>query len=142
MSRRTARKNAFYLLYQMEFASDNELEETKKIFFDELKNNIDGFDELKDDLDDKDYEFILLIVDGVKKNIKEIDKFISDVSIGWSIERISKIDLSILRIAIYEMKFIKETPISVIINEAINIAKKYSSDGAPSFINGVLGKLV
>ncbi len=132
MSRRTARKNAFSLLFQMSFANEDEFEEIKKIFFSELEENID----------EKDYKFINFIVDGVKENIKQIDEFISKVLIGWSINRISKVDLAILRIAIYEMKFIKEASANIVINEAVEIAKEYGSDGSPSFVNGILGKLV
>jgi N utilization substance protein B len=72
---------------------------------------------------------------------EEIDKVISGLAIDWSLDRIGKVDRSILRLAIQELK-ISETPISVIINEAVELAKKYSGEEAAKFINGILGAFV
>lgn len=69
------------------------------------------------------------------------DKIISEYAQGWSLDRISLVDLSILRLAFYELS-LNETPHSVILNEAIELAKEFSSDDAPKFINGILGKYV
>ena len=129
MRRRDLRKNAFILLFQICF-TDN-IEETKNIFFQELELEIM----------DSEKDFIIRIVDGVIKNIDEIDNIIIKISDKWDIKRISNIDLSILRIAIYEMKFDNETPINIVINEAIEIAKEYGTDNSSLFVNGILGKL-
>ena len=83
------------------------------------------------------------IRDFIKQHINEdVDEIISNSSKGWKINRLSKVDLNILRLAIYEIKYNESIPVNVSINEAINLAKKYSSDEAPAFINGVLGHVV
>ena len=85
-------------------------------------------------------EFANFLVLGVLDNLAEIDKLIVEKSIGWSIERITLVDKAILRLAIYEAKFLK-TPPSVVINEAVNLAKKFSTDDSSKFVNGILGNL-
>lgn len=76
------------------------------------------------------------------KNQKKIDELISKAAPTWPIDKINKIDLSILRQAVFELKFEPETPVKVVIDEAIELAKEYGSESSPSFVNGVLGKLV
>lgn len=76
---------------------------------------------------------------GVTKNKDELDEIISSFSNGWKIARIPKVNISILRLAIYEMKHVESVPSSVAINEAVELAKKYSSKEDASFINGILG---
>lgn len=131
MSRRSARKNAFYLLFQMDFSIESEFWKVKEVFFNETD----------DVIAEEDKEFIIKEVEGVKEHISEIDEMIAAVAKGWTIDRMSKVDLAILRLAIYEMKYSEETPVSVAVNEAVELAKKFSSDQAPAFINGILGKL-
>ena len=87
-------------------------------------------------------EYILKICEEYKKNKDEIDKMISEFAFGWDIERLFKIDKDILRIAITELVFIKNAPHKVIIDEALELAKKYSTDDSPSFINGILARVV
>lgn len=72
----------------------------------------------------------------------EIDALIDGVATGWKTNRISKTDLMVLRVAVYEMKFDDSVPEKVAINEAVEIAKVYGGDESPGFINGVLGRLV
>ena len=76
-----------------------------------------------------------------EKNIEEIDKKINEVAVGWSTERMSKVDLTILRLAYYEMKMDEEVPQKVAIDQAINLAKKYGGEESSSFVNGILAKL-
>ena len=90
--------------------------------------------------DVKDY--VIKICDNYKDHKKEIDSDISEFSFGWDIERIFKIDKDILRIAITEIAFIKDAPHRVVIDEALELAKKYSTDDSPSFINGILARIV
>ena len=130
MSRRSARKGAFILLFQMEFAGASERETVKSVFFSE-----------NPDIPEEEKAFIIKEVDGVNSNIDEIDELIKSRAIGWDLSRMSKVDLSILRLAVYEMKFSGEITVNVAVNEAVELAKKYSSDEAPSFINGILGKI-
>ncbi len=78
---------------------------------------------------------------GVEENIETIDEKIKGVSLDWSTERMSRVTISILRLAVYEFYFVRNIPVSVSINEAVELAKKYDGDGAPSFINGILSKI-
>ena len=121
MSRRGARRNAFYLLF---------VDLTVP-----LKNIINEF------YSKDDKEFILSEVEGVHAHMAEIDEMITASANGWDPARMNKVDLAILRLAVYEMKY-GETPIGVAINEAVELAKRFSSDEAPAFINGVLGKVI
>ncbi|MBR5270052.1 MAG: transcription antitermination factor NusB [Anaerotignum sp.] len=129
MSRRSARKNAFFLLFQMDFSEAAEFEQVKEIFFAEKEEPVE----------EADKAFILSEVEGVHEHMAEIDAMIEQSAKGWDLSRMNKVDLAILRLAVYEMKY-GETPIGVAINEAVELAKKFSSDEAPAFINGVLGK--
>ena len=129
MSRRSARKNAFFLLFQMDFNEAAEFEQVKEIFFAEKEEPVE----------EGDKAFILSEVEGTREHMAEIDALIEQSAKGWDPERMNKVDLAILRLAVYEMKF-GETPVGVAINEAVELAKKFSSDEAPAFINGVLGK--
>jgi N utilization substance protein B len=90
-------------------------------------------------VEEADKAFILSEVEGVHEHMAEIDAMIEQSAKGWDLSRMNKVDLAILRLAVYEMKY-GETPIGVAINEAVELAKKFSSDEAPAFINGVLGK--
>ena len=129
MSRRSARKNAFYLIFQQEFT--NNYEETKEIFF---KVN-EGFDE-------EDREFIEKCSDGVFAHKEELDEMINSASKGWSTTRLSKVDLSILQLAVYEIEYMDDIPEKVSVNEAVNLAKKYGAESAAPFVNGVLGSVI
>ena len=131
MSRTNARKSAFYLVFQHDFVGNEGLGEAKDIFYAE-----------NDDLDENDKSFIDSAVKGTIDNLEEIDSIISSVSKGWSIERMAKVDLAILRLAVYEMQYDEEIPEKVAINEAVELAKKFGRDESPAFINGVLAKLV
>lgn len=131
MGRRGARKNAFFLLFRMDFSEAAEFEQVKEIFFAEKE----------EPLEESEKEFILSAVEGVHAHMTEIDEMITASANGWDPERMNKVDLAILRLAVYEMKF-GETPVGVAINEAVELAKKFSSDEAPAFINGVLGKVI
>ena len=86
--------------------------------------------------------YVLQIANTYKENAEEVDSFIKKFAHGWDIDRLVKIDKDILRIAITEMLFIKGTPIKVVVDEALELAKKYSTDDSSSFINGILGKII
>lgn len=78
----------------------------------------------------------------VTKSLSKIDKLITEAAPMWPIEKINKIDLAILRVAVYELMIEKKNPPKVIIDEAVEISKEYGSDSTPSFVNGALGKLL
>jgi transcription antitermination protein NusB len=91
------------------------------------------------ELDEEEHELVKDLVSGVKSNIDKIDKIIEDSAPEWPLEKISKVDLVILRVAIYEIIFGKKTPVKVAIDEAVELAKEFGNDTSPKFINGVLG---
>jgi len=128
MGRRASREMAMKLLYQLEIQKDNR-EEQKSLFFEE------------NTLSEKDRTYISEVVDGVFQNKEYIDNMIEVHSRGWKIARISKIDLSIMRLSIYEICFRNDIPYSVSVNEAVELAKKYSTEDAGSFVNGILSKV-
>ena len=104
MSRRGARRNAFYLLFQMDFSEAEEFEQVKELFFTEKEEPVE----------EEDKEFILSAVEGVHAHMAEIDEMITASANGWDPARMNKVDLAILRLAVYEMKY-GETPIGVAI---------------------------
>lgn len=126
MGRKIARESTMKLLYQMDINDDFSKKEIS-IF---LENN-----ELKSD----EIEYINEVVKGINENIEEIDSYIEKYSEGWKIKRLAKIDLAILRIAIYEIMHKEDMPPQVSINEAVDVSKKYSTDESSKYINGLLG---
>ena len=114
----------------MDFYETEEYEKVKEIFFAEKEQP----------LKEEDRVFITKEAEGAQKHKEEIDKIIQECAKGWEPERMNKVDLAILRLAVYEMRFSGDTPVGVAINEAVELAKKFSSDEAPAFINGILGK--
>lgn len=130
MSRRRVREHIFTLLFQKEFAQPEEEQERIDLYLEQHSN-----------IKEEEKQFILTAIRGVSTKLHEIDDLLSRYSKGWKLERMSKVDLAILRVAIYEMYYREDIPKSVAINEAVELAKKYSSDQAPSFINGILGKI-
>ncbi len=130
MGRRELRENQFMLLFRNEFHNEIEMKEQIRLFFDQTE-----FD------NEKDIEYIKNRVSIIIELQKEIDQKIEEVIKGWDINRLAKVDLTIIRLAFYEMEYDDEIPKSVAINEAIEIAKKYAGEDSPAFINGVLAKL-
>ncbi len=126
MNRRQAREEAFILIFEKNFNSAD---------IDEILELAIEVRELTPD------DYINTVFRGVYDNLELIDGIISDNSIGWKINRISKISLCILRLAIFEMKFVDEIPVSVSINEAVELAKKYASKEDASFVNGILSSV-
>lgn len=129
MGRKRAREGAMKLLYQMEL-NDDFSDESKEVYLENFTFN------------DSETEYIVDAFGQIKESLEEIDKHISIHLEGWNINRLAKIDLTILRIAVYEIVYRKDIPVEVSINEAIEIAKKYSTDESFKFINGILGEFV
>lgn len=130
MSRRSSRKHTFALVFQLSFYDEIDIEETINNYFEQMKIK---------KISDEDREFIYTEFSGTYQNLVEIDELISENLKGWTIDRLNKVDVAILRLALYEMLFANDIPKSVSVNEAIEICKIYSSDDTPGFINGVLG---
>ena len=131
MKRTEAREQAFRLLYSLQLIEEKDLEEQLELFFEE--NNIDDKDAV---------EYIRDIIIGTNNNNSEIEKAISEnIKSDWDITRISKIDLTLLKLGIYEIEYSK-LPYKVVINEVVELAKKYGDDNSKSFVNGVLASIV
>ena len=129
MGRKVAREGAMKLLFQMELNND---------FSDEAKSvYLENFDFV-----DSETDYIEEAYASIVENKDIIDRYIEDYLEGWSIYRLAKVDLAVLRLAIYEILFRKDIPVEVSINEAIEIVKKYSNYDSFKFINGVLGGFV
>lgn len=123
MTRKQAREEAFILVFEKAFNNDST---------DEILELAKEVRDLEPD------EYITTVFAGVYDRLSELDGIISTNSIGWKIERISKTALCLLRLAIFEMKFFEEIPVSVSINEAVELAKKYATTDDASFVNGIL----
>ncbi|MDI6829607.1 MAG: transcription antitermination factor NusB [Armatimonadota bacterium] len=128
-SRRAARELALNVLYQVDIARippqealDTALENTK--------------------LEDTSAEFAVELVNGTLEHLKEIDEYLKRLSVGWELQRQPAVDRNILRMAIFEILYLDQIPPSVSINEAVELAKKYSTEDSGRFVNGVLGALL
>lgn len=130
MEEMSKRELAFCYIYSQELQHQNSKSQVK-LFLDstEVENG-------------KVREYVKDIAKGIKEKDEEITELISkNLKTGWTIDRISTVDLSLLKLAIYEIKY-GEIPYKIAINEAVNLAKKYGEDQSPSFVNGILAKVV
>ncbi|HOE56689.1 MAG TPA: transcription antitermination factor NusB [Bacillota bacterium] len=140
MGRRLARESAIQFLYSTDFNKNESLEEMLEDFFE--TGNESNEIRLQNALSTNDKSFAEEIIKGTIEKMQHIDRLIQDNTTGWAKERIAKVDLAILRLALYEIIFRDDIPDSVAINEAIELAKKYSTDESGGFVNGVLGKII
>lgn len=129
MSRRELREQIFKLLFRIEFNNINDMPEQEKLFFE---------DECK--ADGKDEEYISSKYHKIEDKLKEIDGMLNEKAENWTTSRMGKVDLTILRLAVYEITFDEEVPTGVAINEAVELAKKFGQDASAGFVNGVLAK--
>ncbi len=141
MKRTEIREQLFKLLFRVEFNASEEIDNQVKLFFDN-PSKVNSTDENIDiTISEKDEDYISAKFRKVVDRIDEIDKKIDSAADNWTASRIGKVELTILRLAIYEMLYDDDVPESVAINEAVEIAKKYGQDGAGAFVNGVLAKI-
>ena len=134
MTRKQARRIAFSLLYQIPFCRNFDL--NKALLH--ILENIDG-----GEIDSPEsLNYIIPVVLGVQNNLIDIDMTLSKHLRGWDIDRICTVDLAILRLAVCELTGHFDIPESVVINEAVGIAKEFGTDDSGSFVNGVLASLV
>lgn len=130
MGRSELREHIFKMIFGLEFSPEEQLEEQLELYVDQLV-----------DVSEKDATYMMDKAKKIAEKVGEIDALINENTTGWKTSRMNKVDLSILRLAIYEMKWDDEVPVKVAINEAVELGKRFSSDEGPAFINGVLGKL-
>jgi N utilization substance protein B len=126
MARPIAREAAMQLIFEQIFGGEGETEALV-----DLIDYVPG---------DSDRQYIDMVVAGVKEHAAELDAEISACLRGWTIARLSRVDLSILRLSVFEMKY-AEIPAAVSINEAVELTRKYSNESSCSFVNGVLGTI-
>ncbi|ERI91332.1 transcription antitermination factor NusB [Clostridiales bacterium oral taxon 876 str. F0540] len=131
MNRRKSREIAMKLLFEMYIKK-----ESYNDIFENFKENTDM------DLNDVDMDYIFRVLKGVEENQKTIDDKIEKNLINWKLNRVSKIDLAILRTSTYEIFYENDIPDKVSVNEGIELAKKYSDEKSFQFINGVLGNMI
>jgi N utilization substance protein B len=129
MGRKKTREALMQLIYQMDL--------NKNFSKEEVINFLNNFD-----INENEADYLQESAYGVIDNLENINKLIEKYTQGWTLDRLPKVDLSILRIAFYEIIYREDIPVEVSINEAIEIAKKYSTPDAFKYINGVLGSFV
>lgn len=134
MSRRTEREAVFKLIFRREFNSEEEMKDQLAYFF---KDN-----EESGKLSDDEQKKVEERYDLVSSRMDEIDEIISSKAEGWNISRMGKVELAIIRLAVFEIRFDEDIPDLVAIDEAVELAKKFGGDQAPSFINGVLARII
>ena len=131
MSRKLAREAAMSLLFERELNEDPSCE------------TLEGMKDVlqTDSFIKKHGDYIRNITEAYQQNLPEIDEIISEFCTTWKIDRLSKVDLSILRLAVIELKYM-DTPVKVVINECVEMAKKFSSEKSSVFVHGVLASVV
>ena len=129
MTRRQLRENVFKMLFRVEFHDDKELPEQLILFEDELEP-----------ISEDEKIYMTNKYKDIYAHIEELDAAINEVSKGWKTIRMGKVDLTLIRLAVYEFRFEEEIPVKVSINEAVELAKKYGTDDSPAFVNGILAK--
>lgn len=130
MRRREQREHVFKLLFMTQFNSEKEMQDQLTVYFDNLG-----------EVDEKDKETIEQKYRHVMEHLDEIDQILNDFSRGWKTSRMNRVDLTALRLSVYEMKYDEEVPTGVAINEAVELAKVFGGEDSGSFVNGVLGKI-
>lgn len=129
MSRRELREQIFKLLFRVEFNSLEDMSEQEQLFFED-----------EDAAQDKDADYISNKYHMIQQKLPEIDEALNEKAEGWNTARMSKVDLTILRLAVYEIRYDDSVPTSVAINEAVELAKKFGQDASSGFVNGILAK--
>lgn len=130
MSRRQIREMIFKMVFRVEFHSCDEVPEQFRLFLEA---------EAEPAEDERDY--IQKKVEDIVKHLEKIDALINELTENWKTSRMAKVDLAIIRLAVYEMRYDEDVPVGVAINEAVELAKKYGEENSASFVNGVLARI-
>ena len=148
MNRKTEREFTFKLLFMSDFYEKKELGDELLLYFDapfpfeekEDDARAETMTSLKESVDEEDRRRIVARYVDIIDKLDDIDKKISEVSKGWTIDRIGKVELAILRLAVYEIVYDENIPTSVAINEAVELSKKFGPQESYSFVNGILAR--
>ena len=138
MTRRALREHCFKMLFSTNFCTPSEVEEQIDAYLCEVPDEEDEGPEFSEE----QRELCRERVAAVLTKLAEIDETLTQASSGWSLRQMGRVELTILRLACFELRFDESIPDKVAINEAVELAKKFGGDEAPSFVNGVLAKLV
>ena len=130
MKRRELREHIFELLFRVEFNERDEMPEQMRLFFESLP-----------ELSPEDQAYMQKKYERIMEKLPEIDRLLGETAEGWKVSRMGKTDLTVLRLAVYEMEFDEDVPVGVAVNEAVELSKKFGGDGSPAFVNGILGKI-
>ena len=131
MKRTIIRKHVFMILFRVEFHNLSEMKEQELLYLDRIE-----------DITAKERDYVAERADKIIELLPQIDAKLDEISKGWKLDRLGKVELAILRLGIFEMNFDEDIPTNVALNEAVELAKTFGGDTSPSFINGVLGKLI
>ena len=139
MGRREQREQIFKLLFRVEFNELEEMPQQRALFLDEIKLPVE-----EDGLAarEKDLSYIAEKYGRIQEKLSEIDRLINEKTEGWSLGRMGKVEVTLLRLGAYEILFDQDVPDSVAINEAVELAKRYGQDNSGSFVNAVLAKFL
>ena len=132
MNRRELREQIFKFIFRVEFNERDEMPEQEDFFFEAQEP----------EPDEKDMRYISQKGNSILERLDEIDEMINEKAKGWTTSRMGKVDLAILRLAVYELMFDEDVPTGVAINEAVEIAKKFGQEESSGFVNGILAKFV
>lgn len=130
MGRRELRERIFLLLFRVEFNGPEDMPGQIKMFFED--------DEIV--YTEQDAEYITAKYGNIASRLDELDRMLDEKSEGWDVKRMGKVELTILRLALYEMIYDEEVPVGVAINEAVELAKKFGQNSSGSFVNAILAK--
>lgn len=141
MNRSQIREQIFKLLFRVEFNSQEDMPEQVKLFMESptLDKDEDNCKEIS--ISDNEQQYIINKYDDIVFHMSEIDGIINDNAKGWSTDRLGKVELTILRLAVYEIKYDDDIPVSVAIDQAVELSKRFGRDESYSFINGILASV-
>jgi N utilization substance protein B len=130
VTRRETREHIFLMLFRKDFHEVTEMNEQAELYISELEKPTM-----------EEYAYLTSRFHSILDRLGEIDTILAEASSGWKLNRMGKVDLTVLRLAVFELKFDDDIPDKVAINEAVELAKKFGGDDSPAFVNGVLAKL-
>ena len=137
MGRHELREQVFRLLFRAAFHAPEDMKEQEELFAEDLPA-----EDAQKDMDERSVEYITARCGIIRDKIPELDRMINENTEGWDTGRMGKVELSVLRLAVYEIVFDEAIPASVAINEAVEISKKYGQESSGAFVNAILGKVV
>ena len=140
MNRSECRETIFKLLFVRHFSEEEEMQDQVERYLASLKEGREDAP-YGETIRESDELYIEEKLKAVTEVTPELDALLEEVSEGWKVSRMNKVDLSILRLATYEILYDREIPTGVAINEAVELAKNFGGDESPSFVNGILGKI-